>query len=397
MTSITAHVRQASGNLLASGQRTLLALLGIVVGIGAVIALLTTGAMAKSEAVRQFESLGTDMLSVFDITRRTSVSTPQDVLRSSHAPELAGLATIAAASPYTLRSAELVLDGRKLRSVQLIGVTSAFADLHDARAAEGRFISTFDGRRPFAAVGAGVAREAEGGPNSVRVGTLLRLDQAGVFTVVGVLQGGVQGPPGTRPDGSVFIPIGLAERATASKEITGITLRIEPGVHYLTAAAEVVEHFRLNAPTMDVRVDSPVRVIEQMEAQMRLFTLLLGAVGGISLVVGGFGVMNAMLASVAERREEIGIRRAIGARRADIQHQFLAESSLLCAVGGVLGAVLGVAASVVIGVFAEWTWKLSPGAIILGIATACAVGVFFGYHPARQAAHLDPITAMRDG
>ncbi|MCY3987858.1 MAG: ABC transporter permease, partial [Gammaproteobacteria bacterium] len=122
MTSITAHVRQASGNLLASGQRTLLALLGIVVGIGAVIALLTTGAMAKSEAVRQFESLGTDMLSVFDITRRTSVSTPQDVLRSSHAPELAGLATIAAASPYTLRSAELVLDDPQLGPGQLRGV-----------------------------------------------------------------------------------------------------------------------------------------------------------------------------------------------------------------------------------------------------------------------------------
>ncbi len=125
----------------------------------------------------------------------------------------------------------------------------------------------------------------------------------------------------------MLIPLELALRKLATKELQGITLRTAPDVHYLAATEEIQGHFRLTAPNLTVRVDSPVPIIEQMEAQMRLFALLLGAVGGISLVVGGFGVMNAMLASVAERRLEIGIRRALGARRGDMQRQFLAEAA----------------------------------------------------------------------
>lgn len=392
--TVAAHVREAAGSLLAARQRTLLALLGIVVGIGSVIALLTTGAMAKSEAVRQFEALGTDMLSVFDVTSRGG-GLRRDILDSSDAAELAALATIAAASPYTLDTAELALDGQRRLSVRRVGVTSAFADMHGIRVTEGRFVSRFDGHRPFAVVGADVARALRENGNPVRAGTRLHIEGS-VYVVVGVLAPSSSGPPGGRLNDSLLIPIELAGREQATKEVRGITLRTEPEVHYLTATAEVGEYFARTAPGMDVRVDSPVRVIEQMEAQMRLFALLLGAVGGIALVVGGLGVMNAMLASVAERRLEIGIRRALGARRGDVQRQFLAESVVLCLIGGLLGAVLGVGASAAIGLAVGWTWQWSFTAVALGVGTACVAGVFFGFHPARQAARLDPIAAMRD-
>jgi len=194
----------------------------------------------------------------------------------------------------------------------------------------------------------------------------------------------------------MMLPIELSSRERASDEVQSITLRMGPDVHYLDATDEIVGYFALVAPEMNVRVDSPVPLIEQMEAQMSLFALLLGAVGGISLVLGGVGVMNAMLSSVRERRLEIGIRRALGATRGDVQRQFLAEAVLLCLVGGALGALLGIGASVGISLYSGWAWQWSAWALALGLGTACAAGLFFGYHPARQAARLDPVVAMRD-
>ena len=392
---VLAQFRQAAASLRAARQRTLLALLGIVVGIASVIALLTTGAMAKAEAARQFESLGTDMLSLFDVTPRSARRSGRSILETSDAGMLVRLATIAYASPYTINSSALELAGRNVLTVQLVGVTPSFADMHDARPADGRFISPLDGHRPFAVVGVDVARVIRETGNAREVGTRLRLGGR-VYTVVGTLPERVAGPPAVRANTAVFVPIGLAARARGTREIDGITLRLAPGAHYLAATAEVVEQFERAERMMKVRVDSPVPIIEQMEAQMRLFTLLLGALGAISLVVGGFGVMNAMLASVAERRVEIGVRRALGAKQGDIRMQFLVESSLLCGAGGVFGALLGVVVTVAISALANWTWVLSPLAISLGAATAIAVGVFFGYFPAQQAARLDPITAMRD-
>ena len=392
---VVAELREAAGNLRAAGQRTLLALIGIVVGIGAVIALLTTGSIAQTEAIDQFRALGTDMLSVVDVTPRNNSAARRNVLESSDAAGLAGLGTISAASPYTLDAVDFVLGGQRRLSVRRMGVTAAFAGMHDIRLAMGRFITPFDGRRPFAVLGAGVAQALQEAGVRPEIGMRVQIDQS-IYVVAGVLASTNAGPLGVRLDDSVLVPIGRAERELATKEVQRITLRSVPGVHYLTATAEVKEHFALTSPGMNIRVDSPVPIIEQMEAQMRLFALLLGAVGGISLVVGGFGVMNAMVASVTERRLEIGIRRALGARRNDIQRQFLAESVVLCLVGGVLGALLGVGASVVISLVAGWSWQWSPSAIALGVGTACAVGMFFGFHPARQAARLDPIAAMRD-
>lgn len=394
---VTVQVRDAVGSLLATYRRSLLALVGIVVGIGSVIALMTIGSIVRSEAMKQFQALGTDMLSVFDVTPDNVPGVAsRALLDTGKASQLPKLPAIVAASPYTYHPGNLRLGGAEVLSVRRVGVTSVFEGMHRLELTDGRFVSSFDGRRPFAVIGGGVANAMRASGAAPEVGSSLRVDED-VYTLIGILKWGSKGPPGMRMDESVLIPIERAQREIGTKEVLGVTLRKAAEVHYLDAAAEVEAHFKRTAPGMKVRVDSPVWIIEQMENQMRLFALLLGTVGGISLVVGGFGVMNAMLAAVNERRLEIGIRRALGARRSDIQGQFLAESSVMCLVGGLLGAVLGVGATLVISLLADWTWRFSAGSVALGIGTACAVGLFFGYYPARQAARLEPIATLRDG
>jgi putative ABC transport system permease protein len=171
--------------------------------------------------------------------------------------------------------------------------------------------------------------------------------------------------------------------------------RTGPGVHYSDAEREILDYLGKQTRTPEWKVFSAEELIERMEKQMRLFTLLLGAVGSISLIVGGVGVMNIMLVSVSERRKEIGIRRALGARRGDIQSQFLIESVILSLLGGIIGIALGVTSSYVIASFSKWQFLISYAAILLGFGVSSAVGVFFGFYPARQASRLDPITALR--
>jgi len=393
--SATAQLREAGRNLRAAKQRTILALTGIVIGIAAVIALLTTGSIARSEALRQFRLLGTDMVSVVD-TSSQGLDERRRVLGASDAIGLAGLPTVVSAAPHTLDFATIPLPNQGSIHVTKVGVTADFANMHDMVLAEGRFISPFDGLNAFAVLGSGIARQMRDGGLSPEVGKHIRIEQ-NIYLVVGLLApSNVAVMSGMRIDDIMMLPIELSSRERASDEVQSITLRMGPDVHYLDATDEIVGHFALVAPEMNVRVDSPVPLIEQMEAQMSLFALLLGAVGGISLVLGGVGVMNAMLSSVRERRLEIGIRRALGATRGDVQRQFLAEAVLLCLVGGALGALLGIGASVGISLYSGWAWQWSAWALALGLGTACAAGLFFGYHPARQAARLDPVVAMRD-
>ena len=393
--SAAAQMREAGLSLWSAKQRTLLALTGIVIGVGAVIALLTTGSVARSEALKQFQTLGTDMVSVIDISPRGN-DEMRRVLKISDADALTSLPSVLAAAPYTFDSATTALPNQGPVSVYKVGVTADFATMHDIATAEGRFISLFDGLNAFAVLGAGIAGQLRNGGLKVEVGSHLRIDQD-VYLVVGLLApSSGKGPSGVRVDDSLLLPIELAVRERANEEMQSITLRIGEDVHYLDATKEIQGHFALVAPQMNIRVDSPVPLIEQMEGQMRLFTLLLGAVGGIALVLGGVGVMNAMLSSVGERRLEIGIRRALGAKRGDVRLQFLVESVLLCLMGGVLGAGLGVGASLLICMYSGWSWQWSFTALALGLGTSCAAGIFFGYHPARQAARLDPVVAMRE-
>ena len=170
-----------------------------------------------------------------------------------------------------------------------------------------------------------------------------------------------------------------------------------PNVPHTQATAAVQAYFRRVAPNLEVRVRSAKELIASMQRQTQLFALLLGAIGSISLIVGGIGVMNVMLVSVTERRKEIGIRRALGAKRGDIQLQFLIESLVLSLLGGVFGMGLGIGVAYGACQYGNWEFFVSTMALLLGVGVSSGVGLFFGFYPARQAARLDPITALRSG
>ena len=194
---------------------------------------------------------------------------------------------------------------------------------------------------------------------------------------------------------SVFVPITTAQRVGNSPEIRLIIARTRADVHYATATREVRDWFRSRAPRLKLEITSARELIEQLESQMRLMTLLIAAIGSISLIVGGIGVMNTMLVSVAERRREIGIRRALGARRRDIRNQFLVESVVLCVVGGMLGLAAGSMATWAICQLTDWDFSVSVTAAVCGIAVSSLAGIFFGLQPARHAARVEPILALQ--
>ncbi len=192
-----------------------------------------------------------------------------------------------------------------------------------------------------------------------------------------------------------MLPIATVLRSPSRPGIPVFSGRMVDEHAKLRITEQLKKYFQNIDRALAFKVTTAEELVAQMQKQMRMFTLLLAAIGSISLIVGGVGVMNVMLVSVSERRREIGIRRALGARQVDIQMQFLVESVLLSFVGGLLGLFLGIGTCYVICHFTSWQFLLSQSAIVLGVGVSAAIGVFFGFYPARQASRLSPIEALR--
>ena len=392
---LKANLREASRSLIAAKQRSILALLGIVIGIGSVIALVSTGALAQRETLRQFMEMGTDIISIqLEQARgdRSGAPTGFSLEEALALPER--LATIHSVAPYASAFGELRREGQRV-SIPLLGVTESFYDMNKLELAQGRFISDLDVLMSHAVLGGNLANRLQGQGMILDVGEHVYFDNR-KLTVAGILRPAAMGAmrPYEASEG-LMLPISTVLRISPQNTIRTIMARLEPGVTASQAIAEAQAYFAGQPRPKQIRVTSPEQIIEHMERQSRMFTLLLGAIGSISLVVGGVGVMNVMLVSVSERRREIGIRRALGAQKRDIQWQFLIESVLLSLVGGVLGILIGVGASYGIAHYSEWQFELVHGALLLGVGVSAAVGIFFGYYPARQAAALNPIQALR--
>ncbi len=391
---LSANARQAVDSLARARLRTALGLVGIMIGISSVIAMVSLGEIAKEQARRQFEALGTDVLLVRTLT----------TMAGSQAISLAdaiGLAeavpAVAEAAPRILGHGEFRHAGRKVGQGRVQGVTAAFASINRMSLQAGRFVSLLDADRHFCVVGAAVADAMRQGGAGRIVGETLEVGDI-LFTVVGVLDPRPENyalPVQVEADNSVFVPIGAAGRVADNPAIELAVARSSAGVDYRAAVADIRSWFRGRSPDLQLDIITAKELIAQMEAQMQTFALLLGSVGSISLVVGGIGIMNIMLVSVAERRREIAIRRALGARRRDIQSQFLIESVILTLAGGLLGILLGLAATWAICRFTGWEFLISGISVASGLGTAAAAGLFFGFQPARQAARLDPIAGLQ--
>ena len=387
-----ANLAEAYSSLLTAKYRAVLALIGIAIGIASVSSMISVGAIARAEAARQFQELGTDILQVR--LRAGNRDAGRASVPLADAEGIEALPSIARAAPYTIASSHVVLGGTEPALARVSGATTAFAWLARLELAEGRFVSKLDGGRYFCVLGAKLAEalaEARGGRT---VGETARIGET-VFTVIGTLRRIAQGQRPFNVNEAVFIPIETAARVTPRETLRDIMARMSAGTHYREAAAELRAWFEQRLPGIEPRVRSAEELIEHMHRQKRVYALLLGAVGGISLLVGGVGVMNVMLVAVTERRREIGVRRALGATRRDIQGQFLAESLILSLAGGAVGVLLGLGATYGICRFTGWEFALSWGGTALGAIVSGGAGVFFGLYPAYRAAKLDPVKALQ--
>ena len=393
--ALKADLKQALLSLNVNRQRTALALIGLALGVAAVTAMVSVGATAKAEALKRFQNLGTEIML---IRKRSGIAAPQRATAVIRAEDVAMLAaqtsTIAAAAPALQVFGAIAYRGRSLGTKGIVGATEAVADLSKLRPSAGRFLSDLDAQRQYCVVGHAIAEAMRAAGAGKVVGEQVTL--AGrIYTVVGEL---AQTPRSSlrpfRVDESVFVPIRTAQRVFRS-EIQFVIARMGADADHREAAAEAQAHFESRVRGLHVAVQTADDLIAALRKQMRLFTLLLAAVGGISLVVGGAGAMNVMLSSVTERRREVGVRRALGARQRDIRNQFLIEALALSLVGGALGIVLGVVVPYAICIYAGWSFLASPSAMLAGFGVATGAGVFFGAYPARRAAALDPIAALR--
>ncbi len=387
------NLREAVRSLVASKQRTILALIGIIIGIASVITMVSVGTIVRHEALRQFVELGTDIIRLTDFA-------PSDNQPGRSFTRMAGIALkkaspdLAAIAPITMDFGCLKFRNSQL-NVSILGATPELASICKLRPAAGRFLTPLDENMQNCVLGAKVAADLTKAGLTNPIGKQVMILN-NLFTVVGVLQEASSSE--MRPNetnSSVIVPYGTLVAINHKDQVANLFARLIENGLVSRVSVQIKGFFQQTFPGLVPSIRTAEEIITQMNRQMDMFTLLLGVIGSISLIVGGVGVMNVMLVSVTERRREIGIRRAIGAQQSDIRWQFLLEAVLLCTVGGVFGIVIGVVGSYLIAQYSQWEFMVSWVAIILGGGVSITVGLFFGLYPAIQASRLKPIEALR--
>ncbi len=401
---------QARRNLEGHRLRSALSMLGMVFGVGAVIAMLSIGAGAERQAMATIDRLGVRNVLVrakepreeeVDEVRKRSPGVAARDLEAILAtvPGVEAAVGRVAVDPYKVLAAE----GRS--GARVWGVSHRQAELQAASVAEGRFLDARDEQElaQVCVLGATARRELFGiGP---ALGEKVRVDDLWL-EVVGVLgaesRGGAsfQGVSLGDPAREILIPVSTMQRKLERKPsrspLDEIVVALEPGVPPQQAAATIgLLLDRLHAGASDWELVVPQALLAESRRTQRVFNLVMGCIAGISLLVGGIGIMNIMLAAVLERTREIGVRRAVGARQREIRDQFVIEASLISLAGGGVGILLGVAIAKIVAVSAGWPTVVTPWSILLSCGVSVAVGMAAGIVPAVRAARLDPIEALR--
>jgi putative ABC transport system permease protein len=390
------HAHHALVNLNSAKLRSFLALLGIWVGTASVVALMNFGQIATEKALEQFKALGTDLLSITlyqkveQNAQPIQESIPLNIWRQF--PE--SITAILEIAPYNTAYQPMSFAGRPLKGV-IIGADEHLANIINIHLSQGSFVSFVQSFEHFCVIGASLAEQIQASSKAPLIGQQLQIGQA-LYTIIGVTMPWKENVFFNEDiNQAVIIPI--AGMALVKKEtaINNAVLKLKANIHIDTVIAQIQAHISEYAPKMNVFIRSAKQIIENMENQGRIFTLLLAVIGGISLMVGGIGVMNVMLVSVTERRKEIGIRKAVGGKNSEIQALFLVESILLSLVGGMLGIVTGLLITWIIAHFSHWPFSIYWLAICVGFFVSVSVGIFFGYYPARRAAALEPVISLR--
>lgn len=394
------YLKQAFQSIFSNKLRSFLSMLGITIGVGAVIAMSALGTGAKQSMAQQFSSLGTNVLSIYPGSSRVggvaleSGSVTRFTLQDAEA--LGKLPSVVAASPTVRGSAQLVY-GSKNWASRLQGVTETYPSIRAAQPTSGRFFTAAEvrSRKKVAVIGTTVAKELFGTQNPL--GETLKINRNS-FTIIGVLP--EKGAAGFQDqDDVVIIPITTAMFRMLGKEyVDSIDIQVRESANMTSVQEELkkvimIRHRLRTDSSFQIRNMADIRSV--MEGMTNTMSMLLGSIAAISLLVGGIGIMNIMLVSVTERTKEIGLRKAIGAKRRDILTQFLIEAIVMTVSGGILGLVLGAGTAGALSLFAGWATVVAPSSVLTAVLFSVMVGLIFGISPARRAANLNPIEALR--
>lgn len=407
MNNLLQALRIALRALRINKMRSFLTMLGIIIGIAAVIAMMAVGSGASYVISQQIASIGSNILLVIPgSTTSSGLRTGSGGVQTLTSDDAKAMQlecpSVEMAAPV-IRSSGQVVYGNQNWSTLLMGTTPELFAIREWPAASGRSISTsdVDGAAKVCLIGRTIAETLFGDEDPL--GKMVRIKKV-PFTVIGVLEPKGQSPQGTDQDDVIFVPLRTAQRKLVGSlfpNSVGSILVKAKSEEQLSAAEEEIKlllnqrHRISNGKEPDYTVRNLSEILAVAEQSSKAMSLLLGAVASISLIVGGIGIMNIMLVSVTERTREIGIRMAIGAKRKNILLQFLTEAVLLTLLGGLLGIALGAGGATIVSKILSWPTLISPVAITVAVLFSGAVGIFFGFYPARKAAALNPIEALR--
>ncbi len=396
-------LRVAFQSIRANMLRSMLTMLGIIIGVGAVITMVALGTGAQKAIEERINSLGANLLTIFpgQSFQRGVASGNRVSLTVDDAEALERDARQLSAVVPEMQSSLQLKYGNKNLNVNVVGTTPNYATVRNYTVTHGRMFSAGDNgaRQRYAVLGASVPGMMEMNPAGL-IGQTISL--RGIpFEIIGVL--GEKGSQGSwfNPDEQVLIPLQTARfRVFGSDRIRSLSVQVADGVPLEQGMVDIErvlrrEHKIRPGGDNDFQIRNQQEILATQQAATEVFTILLASIAGVSLMVGGIGIMNIMLVSVTERTREIGIRKALGATPGNILLQFLIEALVLCLVGGIIGILLGSGASILLARWQQWNMSVSPGAVALAFLFSAAVGLFFGIVPARRASKLDPIQALR--
>jgi putative ABC transport system permease protein len=397
-------IRVAGDSIRKNKMRTLLTMLGIVIGVGAVIIMVAVGQGAQQGIANQINALGTNLLIVTaGSSNQGGVSQGAQAfnrLTVDDAEKLRSEGTLFAGVTPVVNTRTQVIGGGTNWRTTINGVSTDFQTIRDWQTQSGTFFTDTDvrGLRKVAVIGTTVAENLY--PGTDPVGSQIQIRNV-PFEIVGVLAPKGQNAGGQDQDDIVVIPYTTAQsRLSGNTRIWQILVSATSPDDIAAAQAEVrsimrESHRIAEGDEDDFTVRNQSEIASAAQGTTKIMTWLLASIAGVSLIVGGIGIMNIMLVSVTERTREIGIRMAIGARGSDVLTQFLVESIVMSVLGGAVGLAVGVGGAQLVAHFTGWSTAVPVQAVALAIGFSAAVGVFFGYYPARKAAALDPINALR--
>jgi putative ABC transport system permease protein len=391
-------VQQAWLNFSAAKLRSCLAMLGILVGTAAIVALISAGKIATQTALAQFKSMGTDLLAITTYQQHDKATvTTQDKTTLSlatwrHFPAL--IPSIRDIAPYTTAYQTMSYQGHAITG-PIIGADEALARIIHVELAQGYFVSSFESFEHHCVIGNQLADKLQQFSFGNPIGRHLQIGHV-LYTIIGIAKPWKENAFFNEDiNQAIIIPLASMGLINQNNPVNNAILLLNPSEPVDPIIHLVKQTIAKQAPKIGVFIRSAKQIISSMEKQGHIFTLLLTAIGGISLLVGGIGIMNVMLVAVSERKQEIGIRKAIGATHVQIQRLFLLESTLLSVCGGILGIFVGLIVTWIIATFNHWPFSLYMLPLLIGFGVSVITGIFFGFYPAYRAAKLDPIVSLR--